>query len=107
MRLLETRTLLSYLAASVTGLVLYLRFPFPEMNVFLNLIKVKDLPTFLFLEVLLCLFPVCHAVFCLLSADLVPLSLRVTDLRKKKIEALHAASIPGSSAARRALSGPG
>ncbi len=50
MRLLETRILLSFLAASVTGLVLYFRSPFPEMNVFLNLIKVKDLPSFYFLK---------------------------------------------------------
>src|SRR2546428_2619289 len=50
MKLLEIRILLSFLAASVTGLVLYFRLPFPEMNVFLNLIKLKDLPTFYFLK---------------------------------------------------------
>jgi hypothetical protein len=50
MRLLEIRSLLSFLAASVSGLILYFRFPFPEMNVFLNLISVKDLPAFYFLK---------------------------------------------------------
>ncbi len=50
MRLLELRTLLSFLAASAAGLVLYFRLPFPEMNVFLSLIKVRDLPTFYFLK---------------------------------------------------------
>src|SRR5262245_6841760 len=50
MKLLEIRTFLSFLGASVTGLVLYFRFPFPEMNLFLNLIKVRELPTFLFLK---------------------------------------------------------
>src|SRR2546429_5447941 len=50
MRLLEIRSFLSFLAASLTGLILYFRFPFPEMNVFLNLIRVKDLPTFYFLK---------------------------------------------------------
>ena len=39
MRLLELRILLSFLGASVAGLILYFKFPFPEMNVFLNLVK--------------------------------------------------------------------
>ena len=42
--------LLSFLAASATGLVLYFKVPFPEMNVFLNLVKARDLPTFCFLK---------------------------------------------------------
>ena len=50
MRLLELRILLSYLAASAAGLILYFKFPFPEMNVFLNLVKARDLPTFCFLK---------------------------------------------------------
>ena len=50
MRLLEFRILLSFLAAATAGLSLYLRFPFPEMNVFLNLVKARDLPTFYFLK---------------------------------------------------------
>src|SRR5262249_23847695 len=37
-------------AASVTGLAFFFRFPFPELNVFLNLIKSRDLCTFLFLK---------------------------------------------------------
>ena len=50
MRLLELRILLSFLAASAVGLVLYFQFPFPEMNVFLNVIKFRDLWTFYFLK---------------------------------------------------------
>src|ERR1044071_3995872 len=50
MGLLDVRTFLSFLAASLTGLVLYFQYPFPEMNVFLNLIRLKDLPTFYFLK---------------------------------------------------------
>src|SRR2546427_11988366 len=50
MRILEIRMLLSFLAASASGLALYFRFPFPDMNVFLNLIRVKDLPAFYFLK---------------------------------------------------------
>ena len=46
MRLLELRILLSFLAASAAGLVLYFKFPFPEMNVFMNLVQARDLPTF-------------------------------------------------------------
>ena len=37
-------------AASAAGLALYFKFPFPEFNVFLNLIRLKDLPTFYFLK---------------------------------------------------------
>src|SRR5262249_29621465 len=50
MKLLEIRTFLSFLGASVTGLVLYFRFPFPEMNLFLDLIKARELTTFYFLR---------------------------------------------------------
>ena len=50
MRLLELRILLSFLAASAAGLVLYFRFPFPDMNVFLNLVRARDLPTYCFLK---------------------------------------------------------
>ncbi|MEW5980726.1 MAG: hypothetical protein AB1898_33600, partial [Acidobacteriota bacterium] len=50
MRLLEIRTLLAFLLASLVGLVLYFWFPFPEMNLFLNLIHRRDLPTFYFLK---------------------------------------------------------
>ncbi len=50
MKILEVRIFLSFLAASATGLALYFRFPFPEFNVFLNLIRVKDLPAFYFLK---------------------------------------------------------
>jgi hypothetical protein len=50
MKLLEIRTFVSFLGASLTGLALYFRFPFPEMNLFLNLIRVRELPTFYFLK---------------------------------------------------------
>jgi hypothetical protein len=50
MNALEIRIFLSFLAASATGLALYFRFPFPEFNVFLNLIRVKDLQSFYFLK---------------------------------------------------------
>ena len=103
---MRLRILLSFLAASVTGLVLYFRFPFPEMNVFLNLIKVKDLPTFYFLKYsyVSFLFATPFFAFSLLTSFLY---LFVFNSSKKTVEALHAAALPGSSAARRTLSGPG
>ena len=50
MKLLELRNLLSFLAASISGMVLYFKFPFPEMHVFLNLIKFRDPATLCFLK---------------------------------------------------------
>jgi hypothetical protein len=50
MKLLEIRTFLSFLAASATRLALYFRFPFPEMNLFLNLIKIRELGAVYFLK---------------------------------------------------------
>src|SRR4026209_1767080 len=50
MKLLELRILLSFLSASICGTVVYFKFPFPEMNVFLNLIKFRDPATLCFLQ---------------------------------------------------------
>ena len=103
MRLLETRILLSFLAASATGLVLYFRFPFPEMNVFLNLIKVKDLPTFYFLKYsyVSFLFATPFFAFSLLTSFLY---LFVFNSRKKKPKPYTLPPYPDPLRARRTLS---
>ena len=77
MRLLELRILLSFLAASATGLVLYFKFPFPEMNVFLNLVKARDLPTFCFLKYSYVSFLFATPFFGFSLANFVPLSVRL------------------------------
>jgi TraM recognition site of TraD and TraG len=49
-RLLESRNLVAYLLATATGLVLYLKVPFPEQNFFLELMFLWARPVFLGLK---------------------------------------------------------
>src|ERR1700734_3436831 len=51
-RLLESRNLVACVLAAATGLVLYLRVPFPEGNFFLELIFLSARPVFLGLKYL-------------------------------------------------------